>query len=107
MFISGTATETVEYKDKSDKFDYIGKYVNGKREDKDATVEWINRNKYKGGWKNDKRHGKGVFSTDLGEKYEGYYLNDMRDTSPDPEEANGPVANLDIKKDSISSVKTK
>ena len=39
---------------------------------------YTNGDEYTGDWKNNKRHGKGVFISMIGDKYEGDWSNDMK-----------------------------
>ncbi len=49
--------------------------------DKESTITTMVKcnffkNRYTGNWKNDKKHGKGVYELPNGEKYEGHYEED-------------------------------
>jgi hypothetical protein len=42
-------------------------------------MEYGNKDKYVGDWKEDKRNGRGVLTTKNGDTYEGEYKDDLKD----------------------------
>jgi hypothetical protein len=64
----GAAYLQAENQWKGDK--YVGGYKDGKKHGK-GTYTWSNGNKYVGDWKDGKRHGQGTFSAANGDKYVG------------------------------------
>lgn len=69
--------------------EYVGEFKDGLRhgfgvmkyEDPKHLCEWFNETEgiYTGEWREDKRHGQGTMEWNNGTKYEGMFLNDIRD----------------------------
>jgi hypothetical protein len=57
---------------------YKGEWKNNKRHGK-GLFEWADGVKYDGDYRDDKRHGEGVYTWPSGEKYTGEWRNDMRE----------------------------